>query len=454
VGVCVGAAACAVAACAAWVCVDAQAVQAPPGPPAGDQVVKISAEDARAALAGACSADGTCAASSSSPGPPPSTSSPSSFEVGGWVECSQGSTWTGAQGRRPGAGVTVAYVTPWNGPGYDAVVKHAEQLDVVIPVWYTVTPQVDPTSALGWSLALEGGQDVDRPWVQRVRDAGKGTGTKVIPRFLLTLHAAGVQAMANPKSGVAKALGKLISHEVTFEGFDGAALDGFWLTGAHAGVMDEQATRDGFLEAIGVVAREVKGQVVLAVPPLRASDEHRGFDASDLARLAEDVDVFSVMTYDFSTTAGRPGPNAPVAWVDATVRRLLGLDLQHKATVDEAVEEVRGLDPTKKQLAAKIAVGLNFYGYDFEETGKGDAVLGKHLVDALGGLETKPRAVWLSSPIAEHTVNYTTADGVEHSVFYPSPASIKARLDVATMYGTGASIWEAGQGLACFWDLL
>ncbi len=38
------------------------------------------------------------------------------------------------------------------------------------------------------------------------------------------------------------------------------------------------------------------------------------FLTEDLQQLAEDVDYFSLMTYDYSSPA-RPGPNSPVQWV-------------------------------------------------------------------------------------------------------------------------------------------
>lgn len=44
--------------------------------------------------------------------------------------------------------------------------------------------------------------------------------------------------------------------------------------------------------------------------------------------------------------------------------------------------------------------------------------------------------------------------GMRHIVYYPTPASLAARVQLAAKLGVGLSIWELGQGIDIFMDLL
>lgn len=44
--------------------------------------------------------------------------------------------------------------------------------------------------------------------------------------------------------------------------------------------------------------------------------------------------------------------------------------------------------------------------------------------------------------------------GLRHTVYYPTPAALAARIKLASELGVGLSIWELGQGVDSFLDLL
>lgn len=81
----------------------------------------------------------------------------------------------------------------------------------------------------------------------------------------------------------------------------------------------------------------------------------------------------------------------------------------------------------------------------------GGAITGRDYLSLLE--QHRPLLQWDENS-AEHFFVYSDDKHVRHAVFYPSLSSISMRLEEALSWGAGISIWEIGQGLDYYYDLL
>lgn len=128
---------------------------------------------------------------------------------------------------------------------------------------------------------------------------------------------------------------------------------------------------------------------------------------------------------------------------------------------------------TSGQSSAKVFVGLNFYGYRYDRVGsstpkKDDkpqyglkSIVAKDYVQFLREHHSTAMIVY-DSRVNEHITVIQPRPSKAQStpplpdtiIFYPSLKSISERLELATKLNFGVSIWDAGQGLDYFFDLL
>lgn len=152
--------------------------------------------------------------------------------------------------------------------------------------------------------------------------------------------------------------------------------------------------------------------------------------ATDYARIGAACDEFKVMLYAYSGPWGTPGPQAPTAWVKAVLTL------------------AKRLVP-----AAKISMGVPFYGYDWHG-GSVTAVTG----DVALAAAERAHAVVLRDPASgEAVVRYRDENGTDHVVYFQDPQALAAKIDVLRQsFPTlrGISIWEMGQQGSDFWNVI
>lgn len=327
----------------------------------------------------------------------------------------------------------LAYVTPWNSRGYDMAKRFNSKFTHISPVWYDLKSQET-------ELVLEGRHNADRGWISELKKAGNA---KILPRVVL--EAFPVNLLENKKQRK-KAIDILVAECKEME-YDGIVLES-WSRWAAFGVLHDPRMRKLALDFIKQLGQALHGvsleenemqhlELVYVIgPPQGEKLQPYDFGPEDLKTLGVAVDGFSLMTYDFSSPQN-PGPNAPLKWVRSTLRVLLGT-----TTNDD-----------RSLVNKKIFVGINFYGNDFalSEGGGGGAITGK---DYLSLLEQHQPSLQWEKRSGEHFFVYSDNHNIKHAVFYPSPMSMSLRLDEARLWGAGISIWELGQGLDYFFDLL
>ncbi|CDS11651.1 hypothetical protein LRAMOSA03914 [Lichtheimia ramosa] len=301
-------------------------------------------------------------------------------------------------------GDTLAYVTPWNNRGYDVVKEFKGKFDYVSPVWYYVERSNDPDEM----FTIVGEHDVDKQWMDQVR--GPDTG-KIVPRFQFrNWDFNAYQSFAsNPEE--ANKLVELLMDQVKKHGFDGIVIECGYPTFFPV-----------FINTMAAALHNDNKEFIAVLPPLRSPEQSKILNRDIFASMAQVVDRFSIMTYDYSSHSPHGGPSAPVDWIMDNIEQLTNDDNAHQ-----------------------LLIGINLYAMSYQETRMPEAKILSSLLDTLDGKELE----W-DEESEEHW--YQDDDGSK--VWMPTRKSIKKRVHLAEDYEVGLSLWEVGQGLDYFYELL
>ena len=201
---------------------------------------------------------------------------------------------------------TLAFVTPWNRKGYETTVTFAQKFSHVSPTWLQVSPAGE----------LIGREDVNRKWLRKLMKANPEV--RVVPRLIFHEWTPGqFDAFLSNQQRCLQLVSDVISL-LKEAGLHGVVLE-LWKqmpSSAFSFFLE-------FLRALSEGFRAEEFYLSLVVPPTSPDPEappEGSFNSSHFSLTGPLLDSVVLTTYDYPLITKRPGPSAPLPWMEACVQ--------------------------------------------------------------------------------------------------------------------------------------
>lgn len=303
--------------------------------------------------------------------------------------------------------VSVWHPSPGTTGGDETIRVNRDVLDVVHPFWYSPRPDGTIYAHPG----LENPQQITE-W--------RDLGLIIIPSI-----PSSVFEMLSPAETRAFHVQQIVELVET-KGYDGIDID---YEGFPASTRGDFSA---FIEELST-ALHTRGKLLTIAVHAKTDDAGTwpGAAAQDWARIAPAVDVFSIMTYDYTSRSDPPGPISPTPWV---------LDVLAYA---ESIVDL-----------SKVRLGLPFYGYSWQRNRPPATTISWESIQPLIAsfkLEVQ------RDPGGDAYVELN-ARGLPRQTFYVADsAALEYKLDqVLAAYPKlgGVAIWGIGGEDPANWDVL
>lgn len=259
-----------------------------------------------------------------------------------------------------------------------------------------------------------------------VTQLAKSRGVKVLPMLQNDQYSTAKEALHNllVDPNKVRQMVDIIDAQVATYGYDGYHID------FENVLAEDRPYLTQFMAAL-YARLHPKGKLVTMAVVAKNRDVTSGWGGSyDYAALAPFLHYVVPMSYDYSYPGGRDGPVAPVSWVSSVAAY------------------------TASQFGpGKVLLGVNFYGHDWNLTQGGKAR--SHSYNRVLDLVQRNKGTTGYDETFQEAYADYTEDGSQRRVWFATPRSLAARLEVVKRNNLGGfAAWCLGQEGRDFWPII